>query len=72
MDVKKELENLTIMTNSKPDWKQELRNVLAGAEQIESDGDPAGHFWEITLTDERMKELEAMNLWDMNAAGWND
>ena len=54
------------------DWKQELRNVLAGAEQIESDGDPAGHFWEITLTDERMKELEEMGLWDMNKAGWND
>ena len=52
------------------DWKQELRNVLAEAEQIAPD--PEGPIWTITLTDERMKELEAMNLWDMNAAGWND
>ena len=52
------------------DWKQELRNLLAGAEQIESDGDPAGHFWEITLTDERMKELEELNLWSMEK--WGD
>ena len=55
---------------SEPDWKQELRNLLAGAEQIESDGDPAGYFWEVTFTDERMKELEAMNLWTME--GMND
>ena len=47
------------------DWKQELRNLLAGAVQIESDGDPAGYFWEVTLTDERMKELEEMLLWTM-------
>ena len=55
---------------SEPDWKKILRDVLKNAEQIESDGDPAGHFWEITLTDERMKELEAMNLWTME--GMND
>ena len=55
---------------SEPDWKQELRNLLTGAEQIESDGDPAGYFWEVTFTDERMKELEAMNLWTME--GMND
>ena len=54
------------------DWQKVLQSLLAEAESIESDGDPAGHFWEITLTDERMKELEAMILWDMNAAGWND
>ena len=55
------------------DWKQELRKLLAEAESIESDGDPAGHFWEITLTDERMKELEAMGLWPMDMLeGWND
>ena len=70
MDVKKELENLTIMTYHKPDWKRILRDVLKDAELIESDGDPADHFWEITLTDERMKELEAMNLWSMER--WKD
>jgi len=57
---------------SEPDWKKILRDVLKNAEQIESDGDPAGHFWEITLTDERMEELEEKTLGDMNKAGWND
>ena len=70
MNVKKELENLTIMTHHEPDWKRILRDVLKDAELIESDGDPAGHFWEFTLTDERMKELEAMNLWSMER--WKD
>jgi hypothetical protein len=40
------------------DWKQELRNVLAEAQYERA-------AWTITLTDERMKELEAMNLWTM-------
>ena len=71
MDVKKELENLTMMTHHEPDWKQELRNVLAGAVYVET-GDGQVANWTIDISDERMKELEAMNLWDMNAAGWND
>jgi len=57
---------------SQPDWKTLLRELLTESVQIESDGDPAGYFWEITLTDERMKEFEGMGLWDMNKAGWND
>ena len=57
---------------SQPDWKTLLRELLTESVQIESDGDPAGYFWEITLTDERMKEFENMGLWDMNKAGWND
>ena len=72
MDVKKELENLTIMTNSKPDWKQELRNVLAEAVYVET-GDGQVANWTIDISDERMKELEAMNLWPMDMLeGWND
>jgi|TARA_R100000081_G_C4804483_1_gene166493 hypothetical protein len=57
---------------SQPDWKTLLRELLTESVQIESDGDPAGYFWEITLTDERMQEFENMGLWDMNKAGWND
>ena len=57
---------------SQPDWKNLLRELLTESVQIESDGDPAGYFWEITLTDERMQEFENMGLWDMNKAGWND
>ena len=57
---------------SQPDWKTLLRELLTESVQIESDGDPAGYFWEITLTDERMQEFESMGLWDMNKAGWND
>ena len=57
---------------SQPDWKTLLRELLTESVQIESDGDPAGYFWEITLTNERMKEFEGMGLWDMNKAGWND
>ena len=69
MDVKKELENLTIMTNSKPDWKQELREVVKNARFLQ---ECSGASWDITISDERMQKLEAMGLWDMNAAGWND
>ena len=57
---------------SQPDWKTLLRELLTESVQIESDGDPAGYFWEITLTDERMQEFENMGLWDTNKAGWND
>ena len=57
---------------SQPDWKNLLRELLTESIQVESDGDPAGHFWEMTITDERMKEFENMRLWDMNKAGWND
>ena len=57
---------------TKPDWKNLLRELLNEAIQIESDGDPAGHFWEITMTDERMTEFENMGLWNMESAGWND
>ena len=60
-----------------PNWKHLLRELLNEAVQVESDGDPAGHFWEITITDERMQTFEDMELWDMNKpdfrkAGWND
>ena len=51
-----------------PDWKQELRKLLT--EAVYESGD--GGSWDITISDERMKELEEMGLWDMNAAGWND
>ena len=57
---------------SQPDWKNLLRELLTESIQVESDGDPAGHIWEMTITDERMKEFENMGLWDMNKAGWND
>ena len=56
----------------KPDWKNLLRELLTEAIQVESDGDPAGHFWEITMTDERMTEFENMGLWNMESTGWND
>jgi len=56
----------------KPDWKNLLRELLTESIQVESDGDPAGYFWEITMTDERMKEFENMGLWNMESAGWND
>ena len=67
LDVKNELENLTIMTNSKPDLKQELRNVLAGAGMSGLNGAS----WTIVLSDERMKELDGRGLRYLNAAGWN-
>ena len=50
------------------DWKQELRDVLAGAGILGLNGAS----WTIVISDERMKELEEMGLWDMNKAGWND
>ena len=72
MDVKKELENLTIMTNSKPDWQKVLQSLLAEAVHVES-GDGEVSNWTIDISDERMKELEAMNLWPMDMMeGWND
>ena len=53
------------------DWKQELRNVLAEAVHVEMQpADDIDSVWEITISDERMKELEAMNLWTME--GMND
>ena len=63
-----------------PDWKQELRNVLKDANRLdmvktrsdgnglETTGEPP--IWTFQMTDERMKELEAMNLWTME--GMND
>ena len=57
---------------TKPDWKNLLRELLTEAIQVKSDGDPAGHFWEITMTDERMTEFGNMGLWNMESAGWND
>ena len=56
----------------KPDFRILLRELLQSAIQVESDGDPAGHFWEMTITDERMTEFENMGLWDLEKAGWND
>ena len=53
---------------TKPDFRILLRELLQSAIQIESDGDPAGHFWEITMTDERMTEFENMGLWNMETA----
>ena len=55
------------------DWKQELRNVLKDANRwdMETSGEPP--VWTFQMTDERMKELEAMNLWPMDMMeGWND
>mgnify|MGYP003126258635 CR=1 FL=1 len=60
------------------DWKQLLRDVLKDAKYghshgdaklIKSDGTQEA-VWEITLTDERMKELEELNLWSMGK--WGD
>jgi hypothetical protein len=51
------------------DWKQELRKLLAEAVYVES-GDGQVANWTIDISDERMKELEAMNLWTME--GMND
>lgn len=69
MDVKKELENLTIMTHHEPDWKRILRDVLAEVVYVESGDGEVGN-WTIDISDERMKELEAMNLWSMER--WKD
>jgi len=54
------------------DWKQLLRDILKDANcwDMETTGEPP--VWTFQMTDERMKELEEMGLWDMNAAGWND
>ena len=57
---------------TKPDFRILLRELLQSAIQVDSDGDPAGHFWEMTITDERMTEFENMGLWDLEKAGWND
>ena len=48
------------------DWKQELRDVLAEAVHVEMQpADDIDSVWEITISDERMKELEEMLLWTM-------
>ena len=52
-----------------PDWKQELRKLLAEAVYVES-GDGQVANWTIDISDERMEELEAMNLWSMEK--WGD
>ena len=56
------------------DWKQELRDVLAEAVHVEMQpADDIDSVWEITISDERMKELEEMGLWPMDMLeGWND
>ena len=51
------------------DWKQELRKLLAEAVYVES-GDGQVANWTIDISDERMRELEEMNLWTME--GMND
>ncbi len=57
---------------SEPDWKKVLQSLLAEAVHVESmDGEVAN--WTIDISDERMKELEAMGLWPMDMLnGWND
>ncbi len=72
MDVKKELENLTIMTHHEPDWKRILRDVLKDGNRwnMETPHDHPDDVWTFQMTDERMKELEAMNLWSMER--WKD
>ena len=47
-----------------PDWKQELRKLVAEAVYVES-GDGQVANWTIDISDERMKELEETNLWTM-------
>ena len=54
-----------------PDWKQELRKLLAEAVYVES-GDGQVANWPIDISDERMKELEKMGLWNMESGGWHD
>ena len=51
---------------SEPDWKKILRDVLKDANRWNMEtpqGDP--DVWTFQMTDERMKELEEMNLWSM-------
>lgn len=55
---------------TKPDWKHELRDVLKEALFLLTCN--GGDSWTIVITDERMKELEKMGLWNMESAGWND
>ena len=43
------------------DWKQELRDALKGAGIFGLKGDS----WTFIISDERMKELEKMGLWNM-------
>jgi len=57
---------------SQPDWKTLLRELLAESVQVEDLDTDCGSVWEMTISDERMKEFENMGLWDMNKAGWND
>ena len=54
------------------DWQKVLQSLLAEAVYVES-GDGEVSNWTIDISDERMKELEAMNLWPMDMMeGWND
>ena len=57
---------------SQPDWKNLLRELLNESIQVEDLDTDCGSVWEMTISDERMKEFEGMGLWDMNKAGWND
>ena len=54
------------------DWQKVLQSLLAEAVYVES-GDGQVTNWTIDISDERMKELEAMGLWPMDMLeGWND
>ena len=57
---------------SQPDWKTLLRELLSESVHVEDLDTDCGSVWEMTISDERMKEFEGMGLWDMNKAGWND
>ena len=57
---------------SQPDWKNLLRELLSESVHVEDLDTDCGSVWEMTISDERMKEFESMGLWDMNKAGWND
>ena len=57
---------------SQPDWKNLLRELLSESVQVEDLDTDCGSVWEMTISDERMKDFESMGLWDMNKAGWND
>ncbi len=38
-------------------FKKILTELVDDAIQVESDGDPAGYYWEITMTDESMENI---------------
>lgn len=49
-----------------------LTELVENAVRVKSDGDDAGHYWEIKVTDKKMRKIEKELNWDMTEEERNE